>query len=317
MKINSILIGSLLTVSLMASCNNSGSKTGESESSGGGLFSNKDDDKKEANEIIAFNNSIVKVNNTQGSAIRTFVSNFDQFEQYVKETNENPGQIARIAPIMVFPPIVHDLKGIVYPDGLSKDFKPLVDQLSSSFDAIKEIHKEVSAYKSAEDWKEDKGKKLEEFREKATAEISKNQDAASQIFAKLKPLADKAEETILEGNPLKSQFIRSKRLLDLVQETTVMAYEAEDLNKLKADFKKSYSEIEKDYNDNKGDELPKDYQSKARTFGMYNDAINEYLGKMRIVQRELDAGTEISETALTSLDNASQNALRSYNSFVD
>ncbi|WP_185212011.1 DUF3829 domain-containing protein [Sphingobacterium mizutaii] len=317
MNYKSIYIGSLLAMALLASCNNTDkAKSGESESTISGLFGGKDD-KNKASEIINFNNSIVKVDNSQNSAIQTFANNFDSFEKYVKGKVENPEGFMSIPPIMMFPPTVHNLKSLVYPDGLSKEFKPLIDQMNESFDAIKEINKEVDSYKSAEDWKEDKGQKLVELREKATTEIKKYRDASTAVFAKLKPLAEKAEETTLEGNPLKDQYVGSKKLLELVQNTTNIAFETEDQAKLTADFKKQYQDIEKLYKENKDKEIPKDFQPKIRTYGMFNDDVNDFLGKMRIAQRELDANTPLSEDALRGLDNAAESVLRSYNAFVD
>ncbi|WP_409149615.1 DUF3829 domain-containing protein [Sphingobacterium sp. BS-2] len=317
MNYKTIYIGSLLAMALMASCNNADkAKSGESESTIGGLFSGKDD-KKEANEIITFNNSIVKVDNSQSSAIQTFANNFDSFEKFVHDKVQNPDGFITIPPMMIFPPTIHNLKSLVYPDGQSKEFKPLIDQMNESFDAIKELNKEVDAYKSAEDWKEDKGQKLVELREKATNEIKKYREASAAVFAKLKPLAEKAEETTLADNPLKDQYLGSKKILELVQNTTDIAFETEDQAKLNTDFKKQYQDIEKLYKENKDNEISKDYQSKVRSYGIFNDDVNEFLGKMRIAQRELDANTPLSENALTGLENASENVLRSYNAFVD
>ena len=102
-----------------------------------------------------------------------------------------------------------------------------------------------------------------------------------------------------------------------MQNTTDIAFETEDQAKLNTDFKKQYQEIEKLYKENKDNEISKDYQSKVRSYGIFNDDVNEFLGKMRIAQRELDANTPLSENALTGLENASENVLRSYNAFVD
>jgi len=314
MRISRYYIGSFLALALMASCNNSDSgKSGETSSS---LFEGKDE-KKEANELITFNNTIVKLDNTHSSSLKTFTSNFDRFDEFVKQKVQDPNGFNSIAPIMIMPPIINSSSEIVYPDGMSKEFKPLLDQMTESFKAVQAINKEIEVYKSAEDWKEDQGKKLVELREKATTEIKKNRDASNQIFEKLQPIVSKAEEITLEGNPLKDQYVRSKKLLDKVQQTTNMTFESTDLAKLTEDFKKNYQEIEKVYNENKNDELPKEYKSKERSFVSFNDSVNDFLGKMRIIQRELDAGTPITDNALTGIDNGSQNVLRSYNSFVD
>lgn len=316
MKINNIYILTILILAIFTSCNNSDNKSTEgSNSKSSGLFG-KSDKKEEANALIEFNNKIVKAENSQISLIRSFTNNFDRFEQFVLNKVSKPNETI-IAPILVTPPIINNLNGIVYPNGLSKEFQPLLEQMSSSIESLKTIQKEMDNYKSAEDWVEDKGAKLAEFKERATNEITKNRDAANQVFEKLKPIVDKAEEVTLEGNPLKSQYIRSKKLLDLVQKTNILAFETEDQSQLKNNFKNEYQQIEKTLNDNQKDDLPKEYQNKIKSFTSYNDAVNDFLGKMRIVQRELDAGTPLTENSLTALDNASKQVLSSYNSFVN
>lgn len=304
----------LLAMGLLFSCNSS--EKGKSDSNSSSIFSKKDD-KKEANEIIAFNNLIVKADNNQSSNIKAFTDNFERLDEYIKTRISNPDGFNTIAPIMVTPPSINNMDRIVYPDGFSKEYKPLIDQMNESFEALKALNKDIDVYKSAEDWKEDNGKKMVEFRDKAMQEIKKNRDASNQIFDKLTPVVEKAEETTLDGSPIKNQFLRSKKLLNEVERTNSLAFETQDISQLKTEFQKKYNEIEKLYNENKGDTIPKEYKNRERSFGSFNDSVNDFLGKMRVVLRELEAGINLSESALTTLDNSAQDVLRSYNSFVD
>src|SRR5690606_25069835 len=117
--------------------------------------------------------------------------------------------------------------------------------------------------------------------------------------------------------PLKDQILRSKDIMELTQQINSNTYDIEDINSFISDFASNYSKLEGLYKDNKEDELPEDYQNKTRSFTAFNDAVNDYLGKMRIIKRETDAGSAPSEKVLRDFDTSTDNVLRAYNSFVD
>ena len=92
--------------------------------------------------------------------------------------------------------------------------------------------------------------------------------------------------------------------MELTQQIHTNTYDMEDLNTFNSDFEKSYTELEALYKENKENELPEDYQNKTRSFISFNDAVNDYLGKMRIIKRETDAGNVPSEQNFRDFDTA-------------
>ncbi|MGM1429900.1 hypothetical protein ACS126_11635 [Sphingobacterium lactis] len=317
MKINKLYISNMLMLALMASCNSGDNKAEKNgtETSGGGLFGGANS-KDKAVEIVDFNNKLVKADNTHSNYIQHFLSNLDQTDRYVQNVLTNPDGL-NIYPITAVVPTINNLDGIVYPDGFSSEFKPLVDNMDASFKALKEIDKEIKAYTSAEDYKEDKGAKMKDFRTRSEAEIKKNRDALTSIYDKLIPQVEKAEEVVLADHPFKDQVMRSKKIMNEVQRITDGAFSINDVNAFNGTFKKAYADIEKLYNENKSDNLPSEGKSKESSFTRFNDDVNSFLGKMRIVQRELDASKTPELSNIESLDQSAQNVLSSYNSFVN
>lgn len=310
MNTRKIILSLTMGVCLIISSCNSGARQSGSADLRPGEGSN------EANEMITFNNKLVKADNSHSSFIRTFRSNLEGVERFITGKLENPSGMA-IAPVSVPAISINNLQGIVYPDGWSKEYQPLVKDMEDSFEALKGLQKEIDAYRSAEDWKEDNGGRIAEFKEKGLREIEKNRTASRNLFERIRPQVSEAEETILDGHPLKDQIIRSKDIMELTQQIHTNTYDMEDLNTFNSDFEKSYTELEALYKENKENELPEDYQNKTRSFISFNDAVNDYLGKMRIIKRETDAGNVPSEQNFRDFDTATENVLRTYNNFVD
>lgn|SRR5690606_16123565 len=294
---------------LFSACNSSSTSSNH-------LTGNDDEAMNAANEIIAFNNKLVKADNSHASFIRTMHSFMQSTGRFITTRLEQPDS-RTIAPATVPPVSINTLQGIVYPNGWSKTYQPMVKDMEDSFDALKKLQKEVDVYREAEDWKEDNGEKLTEFNERIYQEIDKNRAASEALFTKIRPEVDQAEEEVLKGHPLKDPIIQSKRVMSLALDITNQSYDATDLDTFKAEFEKQYDQLEKMHEKNSALSIPDTYKNKERSFNAFNDAANNFLGKMRIIKRELEANSELTDSALNQLDAASQSVLRAYNSFVD
>lgn len=317
MKIAQSLILGVLAISLTIGCSGSGDKTksGETENESGGLFSSGS--KNEAQEIIDFNNKMVQTENNHNSFIRNYIRAVDNLDYFIKQKMANPEAIA-IPPILVKPVMVNQLKDLKAPNSLKDDYAVWIDSMQTSFTALQSLYKEMENYKSAEDWKEDSGKKMEHFRAKGLAEIDKNEKASKAIFTALRPEADKAESEILKDHPFKDQIISSRKIMEYCKEITMGTYDDVSNQAFKANFEKQYNELETLLNKNKENPIKGDqYESNNRRFNTFNEAVDTYLGKMRIIQREMNSSSEISEGAFTDLDNAAQTVVSTYNNFVN
>jgi len=267
-------------------------------------------------DIISFNNNVVKMDDAHSDFIKNFQNSLMQMDEYVKNVVANP-QYSGISPI--FTPTVMMWAGqeIKAPNVLGKDFQVLVDRMKDSASQLQLLKKELEAYKDAEDWKDDKGKKVTEINEKAKKLIQENRNSANELFAKLTPRTDKAEVEVLKDHPLKKQIIQSRETMELAQKIIDESYDVTDLNAYKQKFSQQYIQMEKLYTRNVDEKIPSSEEQKEKSYTAFNNSVNDFLGKMRIVQRSLNENNKELNNDLDALEREAGFVLSSYNTFVD
>lgn len=267
-------------------------------------------------DIISFNNNVVKMDDAHSDFIKNFQNSLMQMDEYVKNVVANP-QYSGISPI--FTPTVMMWAGqeIKAPNVLGKDFQVLVDRMKDSASQLQLLKKELEAYKDAEDWKDDKGKKVNEINEKAKKLIQENRNSANELFAKLTPRTDKAEVEVLKDHPLKKQIIQSRETMELAQKIIDESYDVTDLNAYKQKFSQQYIQMEKLYTRNVDEKIPSSEEQKEKSYTAFNNSVNDFLGKMRIVQRSLNENNKELNNDLDALEREAGFVLSSYNTFVD
>ncbi|MGG7440404.1 DUF3829 domain-containing protein [Chryseobacterium arthrosphaerae] len=267
-------------------------------------------------DIIAFNNKVVKMDDAQSEYIKNFQNALEQMDAYVKNVTANP-QYSGISPLFTPVVMMWAEQEIKAPDVLGKDYQVLVDKMKDTTSQLKALKKELEAYKDAEDWKDDKGKKVTEISEKAAKIMKENRSAANELFTKLSPKADKAEIATLENHPLKKQIIQSREAMELAQKIIDESYDVTDLNAYKTKFARQYQQMEKLYARNRDENIPSSEKQKESSYLAFNNALNDFLGKMRIVQRSLNENNEGLNSDLDALEREAGFVLDRYNNFVD
>lgn len=270
----------------------------------------------ENRDIVTFNNKVVKKDNEQASFITKMDDELSRMEVFVKNSLANPAQKG-MAPMFIPSVMLNANAELKAPDALGKDFQTLTDKMNSSFTELRGIEKELIAYKNAEDWKDDKGKKITELSEKASKLAGENRNAAKELFALLTPKADKAEEEILKDHPLAKQIKQSREVLKLTQTIIDDSYSIKDTDAYKTLFNKQYQQLEQLYKRNMDEGIPSDQKSKSSSYTAFNSSVNEFLGKMRIIQRDLNDGSDRLNDHLDALESESTSVLNRYNTFVD
>ncbi|CAM3622712.1 DUF3829 domain-containing protein [Elizabethkingia occulta] len=270
----------------------------------------------ESQDIIAFNNKIVKMDEAQTEYIKSFEEGLTSMDDFVKNTLENPNAM-RFTPVSTPTATFIALEEIKAPKVLGSEYQNLVDKMINTFKGLKALQEELSAYKNAEDWKDDKGKKIAEIKAKADKIIDENRNAASQLFTKLEDKADKAEVEMLKNHPLKQQITQSKEILDLTQKIIDDSYDIKDEAAYKKLFAQQYQQLEKLYNRNLENKIPSAEKNKEASYNSFNNAVNTFLGKMRIVQRSMNENNEQLMSDLDDLEREAKNVLGRYNYFVD
>ncbi|MCS4304965.1 MULTISPECIES: DUF3829 domain-containing protein [unclassified Chryseobacterium] len=270
----------------------------------------------ENRDIVAFNNKVVKMDEAQTDFIKNFQESLMQMDEYVKSVTANPQHIG-MSPIFTPTIMMWVNQDIKAPDALGKDYQVLVDKMKETASELEVLKKELETYKTAEDWKDDKGKKITEITEKSQKLIQENRKAANDLFSKLSPKADKAEIEVLKGHPLKDHIIQSKEVMELAQKIVDDSYDIKDLNTYKQKFTQEYQQMEKLYKRNIDEKIPSSEKHKEGSYMAFNNSVNDFLGKMRIVQRSLNENSAELNKDLDDLESEANTVLSRYNNFVD
>ncbi|WP_304297338.1 DUF3829 domain-containing protein [Capnocytophaga leadbetteri] len=298
------VVGAFLT-----GCNSNGSKANGADEVGG---------KDQANEIIGFYNDALETSKNYNSGIvERGVDYLKDAERYVQKVLKNDWASK---PILVT--TYHDFgdKSKATPsdafgdkkEGIAKDFS----ELKKHAEEVKKLLSEVESHLDSEDFKDDKGAKFAELKQKAEVEIEAFQKLRAKLFEEMDGIVEKAEGIILEDHPLKENILSSKKLLAVAGEfidEVVAQSEAEKVNvdKLEA----AYKAIETQLANNQKIEV-KDASAKSN-YERLNKEGEDYLGTLRKFIRDTKEKKKFDQNGFDQVDSAYQSLVSAYNSFVN
>lgn len=298
------VVGAFLT-----GCNSNGSKANGADEVGG---------KDQANEIIGFYNDALETSKNYNSGIvERGVDYLKDAERYVQKVLKNDWASK---PILVT--TYHDFgdKSKATPsdafgdkkEGIAKDFS----ELKKHAEEVKKLLSEVESHLDSEDFKDDKGAKFAELKQKAEVEIEAFQKLRAKLFEEMDGIVEKAEGIILEDHPLKENILSSKKLLAVAGEfidEVVAQSEAEKVNvdKLEA----AYKAIETQLANNQKIEV-KDASAKSN-YERLNKEGEDYLGALRKFIRDTKEKKKFDQNGFDQVDSAYQSLVSAYNSFVN
>ena len=224
------VVGAFLT-----GCNSNGSKANGADEVGG---------KDQANEIIGFYNDALEASrNYNKNVIERGVDYLEDADEYVQKTLKNNS-----ASSPIFIDTYHDFgdKSKATPSDAFGDKKEVIakdfSELKKHAEEVKKLLSDIKSHLESEDFKDDKGAKFAELKQKAEAEIEGFQQVRTKLFGEMDSIVEKAEGIILEDHPLKENILSSKKLLAVAGEfidEVVAQSEAEKVNvdKLDAAYK--------------------------------------------------------------------------------
>lgn len=316
MKLFNISISIILAAALFVT----GCKSGDKKSTPKSEVSV--DDTKDANAIIEFNNKFLQLTKSQENLIKVLGDYFTRVNAYVvADHSKSNFDIKPMKPMYVSSGIYKSKEVPTAFGKLRGDMQKNYDTVNASFTIIENGVNEMERYLSAEDYKDDKGAKAKEIQEKVIAAINTYDKAVEQVYTRLKPAADDAEEIILKDHPLKDYILSSKKMLSLADELYDEAgkqYEAEKFDE--APLQQKYDALEAAAKKNAGMTLKTDnphYKSKEGAFTRLNTQMDSFLGAMRKFMRDQkERGIDFARST-ADLNNAYQNLINSYNNFVD
>ena len=298
------VVGAFLT-----GCNSNGSKANGADEVGG---------KDQANEIIGFYNDALEASrNYNKNVIERGVDYLEDADEYVQKTLKNNWASN---PVLV--DTYHDFgdKSKATPSDAFGDKKEVIakdfSELKKHAEEVKKLLSEVESHLESEDFKDDKGAKFAELKQKAEAEIEAFQQVRTKLFGEMDSIVEKAEGIILEDHPLKENILSSKKLLALAGEfidEVVAQSEAEKVNVDKLDA--AYKAIETQLANNQKIEV-KDASAKSN-YERLNKEGEDYLGALRKFIRDTKEKKKFDQNGFNQVDSAYQSLVSAYNSFVN
>lgn len=298
------VVGAFLT-----GCNSNGSKANGADEVGG---------KDQANEIIGFYNDALEASrNYNKNVIERGVDYLEDADEYVQKTLKN-----NWASSPIFIDTYHDFgdKSKATPSDAFGDKKEVIakdfSELKKHAEEVKKLLSEVESHLESEDFKDDKGAKFAELKQKAQAEIEAFQQVRTKLFGEMDSIVEKAEGIILEDHPLKENILSSKKLLAVAGEfidEVVAQSEAEKVNVDKLDA--AYKAIETQLANNQKIEV-KDASAKSN-YERLNKEGEDYLGALRKFIRDTKEKKKFDQNGFDQVDSAYQSLVSAYNSFVN
>ena len=298
------VVGAFLT-----GCNSNGSKANGADEVGG---------KDQANEIIGFYNDALEASrNYNRGIIERGVDYLEDADEYVQKTLKNNS-----ASRPIFIDTYHDFgdKSKATPSDAFGDKKEVIakdfSELKKHAEEVKKLLSEVESHLESEDFKDDKGAKFAELKQKAEAEIEGFQQVRTKLFGEMDSIVEKAEGIILEDHPLKENILSSKKLLAVAGEfidEVVAQSEAEKVNVDKLDA--AYKAIETQLANNQKIEV-KDASAKSN-YERLNKEGEDYLGALRKFIRDTKEKKKFDQNGFNQVDSAYQSLVSAYNSFVN
>ena len=298
------VVGAFLT-----GCNSNGSKANGADEVGG---------KDQANEIIGFYNDALEASrNYNKNVIERGVDYLEDADEYVQKTLKNNWASN---PVLV--DTYHDFgdKSKATPSDAFGDKKEVIakdfSELKKHAEEVKKLLSDIKSHLESEDFKDDKGAKFAELKQKAQAEIEAFQQVRTKLFGEMDSIVEKAEGIILEDHPLKENILSSKKLLAVAGEfidEVVAQSEAEKVNVDKLDA--AYKAIETQLANNQKIEV-KDASAKAN-YERLNKEGEDYLGALRKFIRDTKEKKKFDQNGFDQVDSAYQSLVSAYNSFVN
>ena len=290
-------------------CNSNGSKANGADEVGG---------KDQANEIIGFYNDALEASrNYNKNVIEQGVDYLEDADEYVQKTLKN-----NWASSPIFIDTYHDFgdKSKATPSDAFGDKKEVIakdfSELKKHAEEVKKLLSEVESHLESEDFKDDKGAKFAELKQKAQAEIEAFQQVRTKLFGEMDSIVEKAEGIILEDHPLKENILSSKKLLAVAGnfiDEVVAQSEAEKVNVDKLDA--AYKAIETQLANNQKIEV-KDASAKSN-YERLNKEGEDYLGALRKFIRDTKEKKKFDQNGFDQVDSAYQSLVSAYNSFVN
>jgi hypothetical protein len=277
-----------------------------------------------ANNIVEYNNVVIKLTDANYRYLKSVGNNLTEMEKYLQKPN-NTYPFTPMTPIFISPTYFPNKARPENPPSAlnSSDrnfFKDSIAALNDNFKKIQDTYKALKDYFDAQDYKDDKGEKGLTLIDSVYALGKKYYSVEGAVLDKLEAIADDAERITLKTHPLKEHIYAlkddSKAVADLIK---LMEDNAENYTAAETKIKASYDALTALNEKHTAMSPPGEtkYASKKIYFTQFNSYINNFLVTARRIMRDAAAKGKVSENDIKSLKSTQDMIRSTYNSFVD
>jgi len=276
--------------------------------------SSKNIKKETANDVILYNNVMVSYMNDAANKIK---SAGDDFGKMTKMTAAKRKEIFMgMAFIGRLPDATKKEDGIILTEGtglpavIKEEMIKAVKGTSDAFNSAHEAYKDFDTYLDNEDFKDDDWKKGESLVITLKNSITAFYENQAEAYAIIRPLANDAENKLLEDHPMKEAIIATKTDLAIAESILDLASQEEvDMDAIT----EKYELLEANLAKHQGltPELLKEHNKNLFYDGFY-ESVKEFLGEIRKSKRD----GKINASELRSIESDFGSLISRYNSFV-
>ena len=273
--------------------------------------------KSDAENIILYNNVLIKFVNDGDRKMSQVAREFNNlsfvFEK--KDASKIVGGYAFASPID--PEIESKFQGVnllepedYIPSEYQDSLVYYTKNAHQAYGKVKESYTNFYKYLKNEDYADDDWKSAEEYIKVMDENLGVFFNNKMRVLQKIKPLADMAEEKILEDHPYGEAIITAKKDLGLALDIENLIF-SEQINYKTIEEK--YIELESNYEKNKEANLPvlEDYKKDKQYKNFYN-SLEKFIGLVRKAKRD----AVIDENEAKEIDRSYAALIGFYNTFV-
>ena len=207
------------------------------------------------------------------------------------------------------------------PVGLGTQRDSIAREWQIMENSVQEMRKQVQQivkYATAEDFKDDNGKLLEQVRTQNLEQIVRYRDASEKFFALINPIVEQAEAYTLDKNPLKEPILSFKRLLTQADEfLEIVELQSENGKFEVATLEELYQKITQEATKSKKLTIATEDAKRKVFFDEFNRETENFLGAARRLLRALKEKQSFTGDDYQLLSAAYQRMINSYNDFID
>lgn len=271
----------------------------------------------DANQIIAYTNSLIRFLNQTGSWLESSTNSINEMIRYSKTRKNKPSYI----PFSSYSSVsLGDNKILPLPSVLSQEdqsfFSSNFGAYQTTFDRLENNVSDLKKYIDNQDYKDDNYAKGVQLSDSITAQIKYINESKEMLYTRIDAVAEKAEELTLQDHPLKEPILNMKATMRGFDDLYLILAKYNEGNATPEDAATQYQIIETKIGNEKDGYRDILGAKEFRYVDFYKRADN-LLSVYRKVLRDVKDKKKITQSTFDSLESQNNSLIVDYNHFVN